>query len=230
MGSDLEARGVVEARFAVEARDAIDVVEIVQDGRVVHRAWPENGWSNEGLFQVRIEWGWGPWAAMALDRIADWDFEIRLIDGVIRRAFPCFRSGPFDEDRRHDVSLEDAGLVTVQSYSGRRGAYRGNPNHSVVLSLEANASARLELDIRHPGRASVSISLEDLLGGGRALFTGPYPAECLLIHRPVLSSSSTLNGTVVLETGDRESYVYLRVRQKNGQMAWASPVFMNYAR
>ena len=25
-----------------------------------------------------------------------------------------------------------------------------------------------------------------------------------------------------------KSYVYLRARQKNGHMAWASPVFLNY--
>ncbi|MFV1980255.1 MAG: DUF3604 domain-containing protein [Rhodothermia bacterium] len=230
MGSDLESAGRVEAGFAVEARDPIDVVEIVQDGRVVHRAWPDYDLSKEGPFQVRIEWGWGPWAAMALDRIVDWQFDIRLLGGTIKEVFPCLRSGPFDEDRRHSVALRDSGLVSVQSYSGRQGAYRGNPNHSVVLSLEAEVSARLELHVRHPGQSSVSISLEDLFDGGRTLFTGPYPAECMLIHRPVVSSSSRIEGRAILETGGRQSYAYLRVRQKNGQMAWTSPVFMNYAR
>jgi hypothetical protein len=36
-------------------------------------------------------------------------------------------------------------------------------------------------------------------------------------------------GRAALELPDgRSSYLYLRARQRNGHMAWASPVFMNY--
>ncbi|MFC2085958.1 hypothetical protein ACFLRO_01960 [Bacteroidota bacterium] len=228
MGASLDQVDDVEATFTVKAPDALDVVEIVQDGRVVHRAWPGDSGPIDRQWLVRVEWGWGPWADMALDRIADWRFDIRLKNGEIENIYPCFRSGPFDENRRHHVVLEDLGHVSVRSYSGRRGAYRGNPNHSVILAIEADPTARIELDVQDPGDTYVSFSLEDLSQGGRALFTGPYPAECMLVHRPVFSSESQLMGRSLLKTGGRQSYAYLRVKQKNGQMAWASPVFMNH--
>ena len=119
-------------------------------------------------------------------------------------------------------------LVAVQSYSGRRGAYRGNPNHSIVMSVRADASDRLILKVKRPGRIQKTFRIGDLLSGGHAVYTGPYPAECMLIHRPVARAASTLSGQATLHTGGSRSYVYLRVRQQNGQMAWSSPVFMNY--
>jgi hypothetical protein len=40
-------------------------------------------------------------------------------------------------------------------------------------------------------------------------------------------AASRVSGRAELQVGGK-SYVYLRARQKNGQMAWASPVFVNY--
>jgi hypothetical protein len=228
MGSSLEHVDEVNASFSVDAADALDVVEIVQDGHVVERAWPSEEPPKDNRLKIRVEWGWGPWADIALDRIADWDFDIRLVGGIIGEVFPCFRSGPFDEDRRHKVTLINQGLVSVKSYSGRRDAYRGNPNHSAVLSIEADPSTLIELNVQRPGSTSASFSLEDLSHGGRAIFTGPYPAECMLVHRPVDTSSCRITGSTVLRTRGRRSNAYLRVRQHNGQMAWTSPIFMNY--
>ena len=50
----------------------------------------------------RLEWGWGPWGALALDRVCDWAMrpgrrEAAASGGV----FPCLQSMPFDERRRH---------------------------------------------------------------------------------------------------------------------------------
>jgi hypothetical protein len=227
MGSSIEGVGDAEVNFSVEARDEIDMVEIIQDGRIVGRFWPSGPLQVGERSEIRVEWGWGPWLDMDLDRIVDWEFTVGLNTGEIVEAFPCFRSGPFDEDRRHRVESVDQ-MLEVRSYSGRRGAYRGNPNHSVVLSIRTDLSDVLTIDVLRPGHVQKSFRMDDLLSGGQSIFTGPYPAECMLIHRPVTPSETCLQGHKTLQTGGRQSYVYLRVRQKNGQMAWSSPVFMNY--
>ena len=38
--------------------------------------------------QVRLEWGWGPWGALALDRVCDWAMRVDVEQGRIKRFFP----------------------------------------------------------------------------------------------------------------------------------------------
>jgi hypothetical protein len=229
MGSDLKKTGKVNVEFDVAGRDEIDVVEVIQDGRIVNRTYPKTG--SESLrnpIQVRLEWGWGPWLDLDLDRVADWDLSASVSGARIVRLFRSLQSGPFDEDRRHRVRAVGERRVNITSYTGRRGAYRGNPNQSLVLELDAGTDARLHLDVSRPGRVDRAFTIEELLSGGRMEFTGPFPAEGLLVHRPVTFEASHVSGEIDVPVGDHPTYIYLRVRQKNGQLAWTSPVFINY--
>ncbi|HEY5636324.1 MAG TPA: hypothetical protein VIS77_05430, partial [Burkholderiales bacterium] len=61
----------------------------------------------------------------------------------------------------------------------------------------------------------------------RNLQTGPFPKESWQLHRLVPRAESTVEGAVSLTVAEAGSYVYLRARQTNGQMAWASPVFVS---
>jgi hypothetical protein len=229
MGATLDAGNRVEARFSVKGRDELDVVEIIQDGRIVHRAFPRE---EENVFekpvQVRLEWGWGPWGALALDRICDWAMDVRLRGGRIARVFPCLQSMPFDEQRRHRFARDGETGLSIRSYTGRKNAYRENPNQSVVLELEAGADAVLSLSLKEPVIQANESRLGDLLRGSVNLFTGPFPKEGYQWHRVVPRSASSLEGRCTLELPKGRSHIYLRARQKNGHVAWASPVFLNW--
>ena len=229
MGATLDAGNRVEARFSVKGRDELDVVEIIQDGRIVHRAFPRE---EENVFekpvQVRLEWGWGPWGALALDRICDWAMDVRLRGGRIARVFPCLQSMPFDEQRRHRFARDGETGLSIRSYTGRKNAYRENPNQSVVLELEAGADAVLSLSLKEPVIQANESRLGDLLRGSVNLFTGPFPKEGYQWHRVVPRSASSLEGRCTLELPKGRSHIYLRARQKNGPVAWASPVFLNW--
>jgi hypothetical protein len=72
------------------------------------------------------------------------------------------------------------------------------------------------------------VRLSDLFAGSRNLFTGGFPQESYQWHRLVPLTASSLRGSCVLDVGHGQSHVYLRARQKNGHIAWASPVFINY--
>jgi hypothetical protein len=230
MGASIEAGSRVEAAFAVRGRDELDVVEVIQDGRIVHRAFPS--WREENDFQrpvqIRLEWGWGPWGALALDRVCDWAIEVRLERGRIARFFPCLQSMPFDERRRHRFERQgDTGLA-IRSYTARKNAYRENPNQSVVLEIEGDPDTVLHLALTEPVAQQSTHTLAELQRGSANLFTGPFPKEGYQWHRLVPFGASAVEGRCMLELPEGRSYAYLRARQRNGHIAWASPLFMNY--
>ena len=227
MGSTLDAGTQAEARFSVRGRDELDVVELIQDGRIVHRFYPSQAMPLENPVQVRLEWGWGPWGALALDRVCDWAMKLRVEHGRIARYFPCLQSMPFDEQRRHCFEREGEAGLAIRSYTARQNAYRENPNQSVVLEIEGGPGTVLELALSEPVAQRSRHELAELQRGSANFFTGPFPAEGYQWHRLVPLSASAVSGKALLEVNGK-GHVYLRARQRNGHIAWASPVFLNW--
>jgi hypothetical protein len=228
MGSSIEAGRQAEVAFAVRGRDELDVVEIIQDGRIVQRFFPSEGEFFAHPVQVRLEWGWGPWGALALDRVCDWAIQVRLERGRIARFFPCLQSMPYDERRRHRFERNGETGLSIRSYTARQNAYRENPNQSVVLEIEGGPEAALLLSLEVPCVQESRHTLAELARGSVNRFTGPFPKEGWQWHRLVPLAASALEGRCALEVPAGRSYAYLRARQNNGHIAWASPVFMNY--
>lgn len=232
MGSTIDAGNKVEVAFSVQGRDELDVIEVVQDGRVVHRAYADERGEPARAFaqpvQLRLEWGWGPWAALALDRICDWAMAVSVEHGRLLRFFPCLQSMPFDEQRRHRFARRGETGLEIRSYTARKGAYRENPNQSVVLEIAGGAQTALELALSEPVVQATRISLAELLSRSEHLFTGPFPKEGYQWHRLVPRAAFAVEGRCALEVPRGRSYVYARVRQKNGHLAWSSPVFVNW--
>jgi hypothetical protein len=232
MGSTIRAGGEVEASFSVSGRDEIDVVEIIQDGVIVQRAYADQstaaGLALSRPLQLRLEWGWGPWGDLALDRICDWAFTISVAGGKLLRWFPCLQSGPFDEDRRHVIERQAENRLGLRTYTARQGGYRGDPNQSLVLEIDAGPDLAVTVDMTAPSKSSRVARLADLQSGSVVHATGRFPAETYQWHRLVPHNASSTVGRVRLDVPDRRSYVYLRARQRNGHMAWTSPVFINW--
>jgi hypothetical protein len=228
MGATIEAGRKAQVAFAVQGRDELDVVEVIQDGRVVHRAHADERAPLSPAVQVRLEWGWGPWGALALERVCDWAMQVNVTGGRLKRLFPCLQSMPFDEQRRHRFERQGESGLAIRSYTARKNAYRENPNQSVVLEIEGDADTVLELALTEPVAQASAHALGDLQRDSANLFTGPFPKEGYQWHRLVPLGASALEGRCTLEVPEGKSHVYLRVRQKNGNMAWASPVFLNY--
>ena len=232
MGSTIEAGSSVEVAYDVRGRDELDMVEVVQDGVTVHRSFPapaaDPAQALAGPLQFRLEWGWGPWGALALDRVTDWDFDVQLDGARLTRFFPCLQSMPFDEVRRHRFTADGEQRLSVVSYTARQGAYRENPNQSVVIELRGDAAATLTVDMRAPTASRSTTTLGQLIDGSLHRFTGPFPQEAWQWHRAVPLAASALRDRVVLPVPASRSHIYLRVRQKNGHMAWVSPVFVNF--
>ena len=229
MGSAVSAGNSVEVAFEITARDEIALAEIIQDNEVVAhfippRTRPEFDWDEP--FQLRLEWGWGPWGDLDTPRTVDWDFNIQLHHMTMNRHFPCLVSNPFDEDRRHCFSAQN-GQLSVHSYSSRREAFNGNPNQAVVMELTGGPESALALTMTSPAQQSQYLSMAELAERSREFHTGPYPSESYQFHRLVPRYKSHMAETIKIPIEGKRSNIYLRVTQKNGQMAWSSPVFVN---
>ncbi|MEC7489098.1 MAG: hypothetical protein VYA17_05865 [Pseudomonadota bacterium] len=232
MGSDINAGDAIDVEYLVRGRDEIEMVEVVQDGIVVHRSFadefatPETGFQNP--FQIRLEWGWGPWASLALDRITDWQMTVSIRDGKLLKFYPCLSSGPFDEDRRHRFRKIQDNILSIDSYTSRRQAYRENPNQSVVLAISGGPETLLEIQTSKPTSMQTTSGVADLFAASEAHHVGEYPAESYMWHRILPVSATTIEDRCTLAVGEGRSNVYLRVKQKNGHLAWSSPVFINH--
>ncbi len=232
IGADITAGTQVAVEYTIDGRDELDVVELIQDGEIVHRdyAAPKQtlAATTAEPFQLRFEWGWGPWTDLALPRITDWQFTIAIDGGKLHRLFPCLQSGPFDEDRRHRFQRNGDNRIEVTSYAARKGGYRLNPNQSLVIEVSGDADTTLTVEFQTPIQHTNRASVAELFAGSRNEFVGPFPQEGYQWHRIVPRAASGLSGQALLQVPDGPSSVYLRARQTNGQMAWASPTFINY--
>ena len=232
MGSCIRTGTTAEVFYDVCCPDEIEIVEIIQDGNIVFRDFPTTKLDLQTAtaepFHVRLEWGWGPWGDLALERIADWAFDIKISGGKILDAIPCLKSGPFDEHRRHQFDLKSQTELGIISYSSRQGAYRQNPNQSVILKISGGSSTSFELKMNKPIKNTSTVLIKDLFDGSVSQFTGPFPKEAYQWHRLVPVASSRISGKTEIQIPQPKSNIYLRVKQQNGHIAWASPIFINY--
>jgi hypothetical protein len=232
MGVELEFASRREMRVSVEAMDEIDKVEILRNGRVVHRegvatVLPSDPFAG-GRAKLRIRWGWGPWGMLTLDRICDWRGEIELQGASLVKATPMFQAGPFDEDRRDRLTdVSEAGL-SLQSFTSRKGAYGEDATKGVMLEVEGGPEDRLVMRFTEPSEFVVERTLAEIMASGSSHFVGGFTTESVLVHRLLVPESYALDFTWVDESEDASAsdYYTVRVQQMNGQMAWSSPIWV----
>ncbi|MEX2540562.1 MAG: hypothetical protein WD314_02105 [Trueperaceae bacterium] len=232
LGEDLGKADQVELTFDISGREELEMVEVIHNGRTIRRVFPDGRDDGENAFvepvQVRFEWGWGPWKDLALERITDWRMSVSVEGGELQRFFPCLQSGPFSEEKRHRFH-RSGNLLDIRSYTSRREAFQEDPNQSVILEVSGGPATRLRVKMEEPSASENSASLAELIQGSANYHTGPFPKESFMFRRLTTLSASRVGGSLVLNRSELElpGYLYFRVKQKNGQMAWSSPWFLS---
>ena len=231
MGETLPANPERNISVQVKGQDVIDRVEILRNNKVIHRNHPidrdidESSWDEPIL--CRLEFGWGPWGFFNLESITDWEFDIVARDGKILSATPCFRSGPYDEERRNKIKRVDDFHWQVVSYTSRKQAYEERATNSVVLEILGSPETQLEFSLTRPETISIQKTLQDLAESSDITFMGEFPSESVMIHRIVFHE----NYKTTFEFSDRHAtgstdWYYVRVTQSNGSLAWSSPIWV----
>lgn len=237
MGSELDATSERHIEVEVSGWDDVAMIEVLRNNTVIHRHFPEDHadprFSASDPFatpvKCRVEFGWGPWTALGIPRVADWEMILRVGEGALRRYMPCFQSGPMDEKRRNRVLEFDQEHCRWESYTSREGCFAETPTNAVVFEIDGGPEATVMLDIEQPVRRSWIWTLEELMASSSIQFTGGYPCESLLMHRLVPEQMCTASFAFDddrEQTRDGGDWYYVRVTQANGQMAWSSPIWV----
>ena len=231
MGRELPYTRQRELAVTVTGWDQIDRVEILKNNRVIHRDFPVDrlptaaSWDQPVL--VRVEYGWGPWAALNADRVFDWDMMITVEDGVLEDVQTAFQSGPFDEDRRDRIVSRGDHHLRVQSYTARRQQMDDISTKAVVLKMRGGPDTRLKVNIKGSTEAPFDQTFRQLANSGEIVYIGEYPNESVMIHRLVFQDRYHTSYHVSDVDGGKEvNWYYLRVVQANGQLAWSSPIWV----
>jgi hypothetical protein len=229
MGSILPSARRRDIEISVHGWDDVAMVELLKNNRVIARRFPEDDAVSADPFagpvKCRIEFGWGPWAALGIPRVADWRFEAHLTGAQCRRVMTCFQSGPFDENRRNRVLDFDETRCRWESYTCRQGSFAETPTNAVVLELAGGPEAILHLELTSPVRRSFSYRLGDLMRSSAVEFTAEFPCESFLVHR-LVPQSACRAAYRLTDTGEDGDFYYVRVTQANGHVAWSSPIWV----
>ncbi len=228
----------------VESLDRIDYVELVRDEVLLDRV-SILGESNAGFnlsreFLLRLEYGWGPAANVLPLPPKDWHGSVSVSGGEVTEAVPCWISpgqkgtldgGSFSFSGR--TTQETAGeqaqngfvlklrgradsVVTVEIDGIKRRATIQELSRASTVLWDRKASAKL---IRENfGTDAEALARKDVLFG----------MACKAKIHQVLPSTvfrQEISFTDELYDGQPHSY-RVRVRQRNGQMAWSSPFWL----
>jgi hypothetical protein len=231
MGSLLSQAAERQVEIAVEAGDAIDVVELIYNNRVLQR-WSiaddgsvDSGW--QGRCKVYLELGWGE-----KNKNVDWDVELKVLDGALRGIEPRFRG--------HDIVAPQAGEEVNYSFSEwerkseNEVAFKtrtwGNPTITTAntqgMSLEIEGDAQTQLYAQLNGQEIV-VPLGEFLQGAHSGYLTGFHSPAYRFSRAATRAEYVWEGSFFHHAQDiGRHWYYVRVRQKNGQMAWGSPIWV----
>jgi hypothetical protein len=231
MGSVIAPCARRKIEVDVHAAGAIDCIDVIKNNTLVHRvsqtdiAPIEIGDTIRTL--IYLELGWGE-----RNQAVPWNVDLSISDGTIIRHEPRFRG----REVVSPVEGEDADNGFYESHwssTGDRSVHfntvtRSNPNNST------NASQGFCIEIEAPLSATVhatlnghtaSFPLRDLMAGARTGHLGGIDSPSFRFHRAPLFHEFHWNFKWT-DQGDGEDNTYIRVRQRNDQWAWSSPVFI----
>ena len=234
MGQELAYTRERELKVEVTGWDQVDRVEVLKDNRVIHRDFPMDrepsarSWGQPVL--VRFEYGWGPWAALGITRVCDWDFRIQLEGGALEAFQTCFQAGPLEEDRRDRVLERSERGLQVVSFTALRQMIDDVSTKGVVLRVRGGPDTRLSIALAKPVVARHAWSLRELAESSQIVSTGEFPKESALVHRLVFPDHYQTSFRLAdRDAGGNVNWYYVRVVQANGQLAWSSPIWVERA-
>lgn len=245
MGSILSS-GPEKRDFSVTAAglDEIDYIELLRDEVVIDRYSPlyKAGIDDElREYQFRFEFGWGPGSNVLNMGPKEWTGLIRFTGGAISEAIPCWTSDrnnfELDGDTFRFTAFTDQDSITQTVQNG------------YVLRIRGRKTDKLE--IVSDGE-KLGLTLGELAEGSRILWNrkksvrwidenfhidaeGLKRKDVLFgmayktkIHRVLPEEAYRIDCTFTDKVTDNEWHSYrVRVLQKNGQLAWSSPIWLS---
>lgn len=236
MGSILPPTPQRRIEVTVTGGSFLDYVDVLHNNQVIHRwsATERQDISSQGPVKVYLELGWGE-----KNEPVEWQVALEVKAGQLISVEPRFRGRDILAPRdmaalssaetpifsRWEQTAERQIRFTTQTW--------GNPTvvtpatQGVVLEILGDDSTRLAGQIN---QREIDIALGDLRRGPQAGYLGGFLTPAYCFHRAVPQEAYTAYISLPHQAnGPGQDWYYVRVRQKNGQWAWSSPIWVNPA-
>jgi hypothetical protein len=227
MGAEVAA--ATERRLEVEVRagGAIDYVEVVKNAvgwvrRDGLGAPPDLGPRFRG--KVALALGWGE-----PGEPTDWRVRIAVRGGRLLGVESRLRGEEQPEARFgfdgafHFSQVEKKGdQVLLSTRTWKNPTTRTDATQKLCLEIEGDGETRIELEVNGE---KVAVRLADLRHGPRAGFLDGFVSPAWQLSRAV-SEAAYAWRCAWEDTDPSPGHYYVRVRQKDDQWAWSSPIFV----
>ncbi len=229
MGAPLPASAERQLDLQVRAGGAIDYVEIVKNGALWARRDPTASMrrsSPDFVGRVVLALGWGE-----AGEPTGWRVRLRVRGGRILGVEPRLRGEEHPESRWgfdgafHFGSVERRGdEVLLSTRSWKNPTTRTDSTQKLALEIAGDGETVLEADVNGE---KVQVALADLRHGPRAGFLDGFVSPAWQLSRAVPEAEYAWRCRWEEEAPeDAADHYYARVRQKDDQWAWSSPVFV----
>lgn len=225
MGAELAPTPERQLDVAVEAGDAIDCVDVVHNGRVLHRWTPAPTTPDPGPYKVALELGWGDRAILV-----DWRVDLCVEGGRLLAVEPRLRGRDVVSPQQ-----EDGERMVLSAWDRRENRVRlrtvtwGNPNplmratQAISLQIDGDPSTRITGRIND---REIEVPLSVLRQESRVWYLGGFRTPAYRFSRAVGRSASAAAFAIEHRGYGSRDWYYVRVRQTNDQWAWSSPIWV----
>ena len=216
----------------VQGQSCIDYVDIVKNGQIIARLngplIPQMPTGDMVRCKIKMEYGWN-----REENYVSWGGKVSLSKGRILSVTPCFRGAAFTSPQEGETEFHTHvnRIRSVSDTSAELELYTSkNPNtttpatQAVILDVEMPLDGVITSDFN--GKA-FSHSLAELLEGSRTHFMRGWLSEAVLFNRAMPESCFTVEHYMEdrQKEKDTDGY-YVRVRQRDGQWLWTSPIWV----
>ena len=249
MGAEIKGKKDSVLKLNIKAANAIDRIEIIKDNRVIEMVPHTSTWENQDLtgtirFKFQLELGWGP------DRRIFPDIESRKWTGMLKTPGKllsiekCWSTFGQNLKNVTDNSCEFEMTTYKTTATGKWMGPSAITTEGFIFEIEDDIDSYVTLVI--DGK-EYTISVRELMYSSRLFplldevsellkerfnFTEFYRSDSwwhnsykIKVHQAVPEAAYTRQLTRVVDTTDCHS-LRVRVWQKNGGVAWSSPVFV----
>ena len=217
-------------RLSVNGGDSLDYIEIIKNNRVIKR-FNYTEYLSEAKTptlkgKVFIEAGWGKNGFQN-----DWDIQIKLDKGTILNVEPRLHGvDVIDPEQKHPHQYQFSSWSQKGSTIHLKTSTRGNPtpltnsNQGLCLEIEAGPEAVLSINAN---KTEYKKSLQELCRRSDSFYLSRFLCGAVHIHR-FIQENEYKTEEIYTDTGEglKEDFYYVRVRQRNGQWAYSSPIWV----
>ncbi len=231
MGSVIPFARERQLEVSVEAAAAIDYIELLHCNRVIHReSVHQQALDYRRPLKLRLEMGWGE-----LETLTDWEVDLRIAGGELLCIEPHLRGHDIGIPVIDDVTpcvlshldYKGGNRVKLRTQSPRNASVTSSATQAITLQVKTNDETEIHGAING---VDVRLPVSDLSRGARSFYTSGFVSPSYVFHRAAPEAEYRHQFSLTHESaGEKREWYYARVRLRNGQWAWSSPIWVDGA-